>query len=214
MKRARLMAVIVATCAVVVVSSGHASAQGSNTGPGNPTLLQAIRELQSSVETLQTTVNGLKTTVNTIVTNGTPPKALRYYMTKEKHQGNTALTACSTGFHMASLWEIFDPSTRQYDTTRGRTTADSGQGPPSDDLAWVRTGFTSSIGNPTGKDAATFAGRANCAVWTSNSAEEDGSFAGLHANWFFDEGTRTDPWFGSTAACSFEKFVWCAEDAK
>jgi len=27
-----------------------------------------------------------------------------YYLTKEIHQGNTALTACAVGYHMASLW--------------------------------------------------------------------------------------------------------------
>jgi len=50
-----------------------------------------------------------------------------FYLTTTTHDGDSALTACGPGFHMASLWEIHDPSDVEYDTTRGLTSADSGQ---------------------------------------------------------------------------------------
>lgn len=195
------------TTLVGLVAAERADAQGSEKGPGNPTILDAVRALQGSVNTLQTSVNTLQTTVNGLVTNGVNAKPRHFYLTKATHQGNTALSACDPGFHMASLWEIFDPSNLQYDTALGATTGDSGQGPPTNNLGWTRTGFDANIG--------TIAGEANCSAWTSNSASANGSFAGLIFNeWFFQAGTRTDPWFGSTAPCNFAKPVWCAEDPK
>jgi hypothetical protein len=206
--------IFVVGAVLVVVATGRASAQGSDTGPGNPTLLKAIQNLQNSVNTLQNTVNSLNATVNNIATNGVPPTPRLFYLTKETHQGNTALLACVSGFHMASLWELFDPSNLQYDTSLGRTAADSGQGPPDGELGWIRTGAASSIGDPNGKDPAGAAGVANCSAWTSNSDAADGTFAGLVQTWFFSVATRTDPWFGSTAHCSFTKAVWCVADSK
>jgi hypothetical protein len=85
-----------------------------------------------------------------------------YYLTQNLFTGANALTACEPGFHMASLWEIFDTSNLQYDTTRGYTRADSGNGPPQndDDLGWVRTGNIAGSGF-------TRPGLANCSAWTS-----------------------------------------------
>ena len=41
---------------------------------------------------------------------------------------------------MASRWEINDPTGLRYDTELGITRADSGFGPPTDFLGWIRTG--------------------------------------------------------------------------
>jgi len=212
MRRTVLMSLVTVVC-VLVTGFGQASAQGSDTGPGNPTLLRAIQNLQNSVNTLQSTVNDLqstvnnvKTTVNNIVTNGVSATPRQFYLTKENHQGNTTLTACATGFHMASLWEIFDPSNLTYDTSLGAIAADSGQGPPNNNLGWIRTGFDSATNIGA-------AGEANCAAWTTNANASNGTFAGLDVTWFFSAGTRTDPWFGSTASCDFAKPVWCVADS-
>jgi len=62
--------------------------------------------------------------------------------------GAHALTACVLGFHMASLWEIFNVSVLEYDTSLGATMDDSGSGPPADVLGWIRTGFNSNGGDP------------------------------------------------------------------
>ena len=62
-----------------------------------------------------------------------------FYLTTTTHTGAQATTACAAGFHMASLWEIFDPSNLRYDATVGATADDSGAGPPFLG-GWVRTG--------------------------------------------------------------------------
>ena len=58
-------------------------------------------------------------------------KARKFYLTQTGFTGSQALTACANGYHMASLWEILDPSNLRYNTTLGFTTQDSGFGPPS-----------------------------------------------------------------------------------
>jgi hypothetical protein len=84
------------------------------------------------------------------------------YLTTTTHNGANALTACAAGFHMASLPEIFDQTSFEYDTTRGYTTADSGNGLPNA-FAWVRTGFpqNSAPVDPTES--------VNCQAWTSTA---------------------------------------------
>ena len=67
--------------------------------------------------------------------------------------GANATSACADGYHMASLWEIYDTSNLEYNTTLGITQQDSGQGPPGN-YGWVRTGW--------GADTSTTAGQANC----------------------------------------------------
>src|SRR5262245_49264077 len=67
-------------------------------------LKPVILGLQNSINALQSTVNNLQNTVNSIVTNGVSTTPRLFYLTKETHQGNTALSACAQGFHMASLW--------------------------------------------------------------------------------------------------------------
>ncbi len=42
----------------------------------------------------------------------------RFYNTTTSHKGDAALTACDTGFHMASLFELTNGDL-EYDTTRG-----------------------------------------------------------------------------------------------
>jgi hypothetical protein len=65
----------------------------------------------------------------------------QYYLSKNIARGHQPTTACATGYHMASLWEIADPSNLLYNTTLGRTRADSGLSPTTGDTGWVRTGF-------------------------------------------------------------------------
>ena len=49
------------------------------------------------------------------VNDGVPAKAkLLYYLTTYGFTGDEAITACESGFHMASLSEIQDPSCVQY----------------------------------------------------------------------------------------------------
>jgi len=84
----------------------------------------------------------------------------RIYLTKESHQGDTVLTACTLGFHMASFTEILDIGRYDYDYILGRTNSDSGNGAPTINRGWARSGWTS--------------GNENCNGWTTNSATANG----------------------------------------
>jgi len=98
----------------------------------------------------------------------------QYYLTKTGSDGAHALTLCASGYHMASMWEIVDPSNLKYNTTLGLTTADSGQGPA---ISWgrVRTGFFANTSTTTGY--------ANCNAWTSATGGEYGTAAQLPWGW-------------------------------
>ena len=96
-------------------------------------------------------------------------KLRQFYLTQTTHTGAAALYACAPGYHMASMWEILDPSNLLYNVSRGATQDDSGDGPPNDLDGWVRTGNNAS--------GAGSAGSANCDAWTSQFEEDDGTVA-------------------------------------
>lgn len=106
---------------------------------------------------------------------------------------------------MASLWEIADPSNLAYNTALGSTKPDSGQGPPSSEQGWVRTGYASSDWiNP---------GIGNCDVWTSNSYGSGyGSVAYLPHSWDASGGGQVDVWLVASSDCYYPQRVWCIED--
>ncbi len=117
--------------------------------------------------------------------------------------GNQAET-CETGYHLASLWEIADPSNLKYNTTYGATSSDSGQGPPSTTSGWVRTGYT-------GQDETTIAGRANCDAWSTWYSTRYGTVAQLPNNW--TSGAQDmGVWQLSIAECNDLRPSWCIED--
>jgi hypothetical protein len=145
----------------------------------------------------------------------------RFYLTEGLFPADEAATqACAAGFHMASLWEIFDPSGLLYDTERGFLTFDSGQGPinaggtgnnPAPSLfGWVRTGTNSEFG--------AVSGDANCDVWSSNSVNLTGTIAGLTRAWnpdpavFSATPSVVEPWSGALETCDNALRVWCVED--
>lgn len=129
----------------------------------------------------------------------------RYYLTVERYQGDGPLTACAPGYHMASLWEILDPSNLRYDTTLGVTTADSGDGPPtgvpSEYGGWVRTGYSS--------DTGPVRGQANCNAWMSNDPTHNGTLARLRDDWS-SPGTDIGEWDVGVSSCGGSYWrVWC-----
>ena len=132
----------------------------------------------------------------------------RYYLSTTTTDGAGALTGCATGFHMASLWEVYNLSLLRYDTTLGATRADSGSGPPTAMEGWMRTGSTSSTlssGVP---------GADNCTSWTSASASREGTWMSLTGAWSgtFSLPTNVSPWEGQTSTCDTLKAVWCVEN--
>lgn len=130
----------------------------------------------------------------------------KFYLTQTTYTGSQALTACASGYHMASLWEIFDTSNLRYDTVLGKTQDDSGFGPPSQILGWMRTGrFASSVD---------LAGGGNCDAWTSADDADFGTVAGLNNDWTGDlnQGKNVRPWTAFANTCNSNQSVWCVQD--
>jgi hypothetical protein len=137
-----------------------------------------------------------------------PPVTMRrFYLTADPVlDASQAITACAPGYHMASLWEILDPSELRYNPDLGATAADSGQGPPvwvtTDYHGWVRTGNIASSLDITGLG--------NCEAWTSNDAAEWGTTATLPLYW----GAGVEDvhvWDTGRWPCSASLRVWCVE---
>lgn len=143
-------------------------------------------------------------------TCGAPDTRRSYYLTTTAVQGDDATTACDPGFHMASFWELRDPSVLRYDATRGPVTLDAGEGPPTgiNRRGWVRTGAPGSA--TTGA-----AGEANCNAWTFGGLGF-GTVAYLPSDWSLDvPTTESAPWItatGTLARCQTGTPVWCIEN--
>lgn len=110
--------------------------------------------------------------------------------------GNLAASACSAGFHLASLWEILDPSRLSYDRQLGVVDATAGAGPPSGNPAggsygWVR------------------GGNQNCSNGSSTAGS--GYAVALESNWSAN-GPVTWPWSTAAFGCGASHPVWCVED--
>jgi len=104
---------------------------------------------------------------------------------------------------MASLWEIIDTSAVEYDTSRGRTQADSREGPPSSLFGWIGTGYASSAGN---------AGQGNCLTWTSSVHNDSGSTVALRSVWLATVLHPVEPWEPIAQACDVPLPVWCVQN--
>ncbi len=128
-----------------------------------------------------------------------------FYLTQVFYQADEVLTACGPGYHMASLWEILDPSNLiyDYDNPAARTLADSGIGPPSCRYGWLHTGFDSS-NSPV-------VGTGNCSAWTSAEAGDFGSVARLSCDWEGAPGLIR-PWDAKSPTCNSFTAVWCVAD--
>ncbi|MEJ2212432.1 MAG: hypothetical protein P8129_25875 [Anaerolineae bacterium] len=125
--------------------------------------------------------------------------ALRqYYLTPSGYDGANATSACAAGYHMASMWEIVEPSSLKYNTDLGRTEGDSGQGPTAWP-GWVRTGTMASPG--------AMPGEGNCEGWTENDSGASGTLANL--SW---GSANIHVWNAFTLPCDQVRLVWCVED--
>jgi hypothetical protein len=128
----------------------------------------------------------------------------RFYLTTGTYLGSQAASACDTGFHMASLWEMVDPSNLEYETSRGFTQADSGSGPPLAEFGWMRTGYAGSAG-------ALSPGQPNCNAWTSQAVDEYGTLANLETD--FNGVSYGWNWYSTPGGCWQQDRVWCIEDS-
>jgi hypothetical protein len=132
----------------------------------------------------------------------------QFYLSQSGAAGSSASTMCADGYHMASLWEIADPSNLKYNTTLGHTVADSGQGPPTDGYfisGWVRTGYVAVI------STSSTVGRANCGAWTIHNISYWGTTAMLPSTW--TSGSQDiGVWQLDVSTCDTYNPVWCIED--
>ena len=129
----------------------------------------------------------------------------QYYLTEVSSavQGDEALNACEELYHMASLWEIADPSNLEYNTELGLVANDGGQGPPTNNNGWVRTGY--------GSDTSNVPGRGNCAIWTSDDGTHYGTVVALPETWTAGS-DDLGVWTASVLECNLSARVWCIED--
>lgn len=124
-----------------------------------------------------------------------------YYLTPVGLPGNMALNACVPGYHMASIYEIIDPSNLRYDTTLGSTSADSGFGPPSAG-GWIRTGFGPQSDQSQGLGV-------NCNAWTTNLDSDTGTYATPRG---FQDPNVVHAWGLGLLACNTPAASWCVQD--
>ena len=124
-----------------------------------------------------------------------PPMRLYYLTNSPRFNGSQALGACASGYHMASLWEVHEPSNLRYATKLGATRADAGLGPAEGVAGWVRFGGV----------AQSTATGGTCDAWTT----------GAEANW----GTAAylvpqngGGWVLEPYRCSTTFPVWCVQD--
>lgn len=142
--------------------------------------------------------------------NAPPHQGLRkFYLTQTFHIGNEALSACNTGYHMASIWEILDVSNLQYETTLGLTRPDSGSGPPTLGIGWIRTGMDPDGGNEVGT--------ANCSAYTNADHDRAGTRVFLPKVWTIDPNAIlppviVSPWVADISPCDQGAHVWCVQD--
>jgi hypothetical protein len=128
-----------------------------------------------------------------------------FYLTQERVEGDQALAACAAGYHMASMWEILDPSNLRYDTALGVMDEDAGFGPPVSRFGWVRTGNNAST--------LEVEGVGNCNAWTSNAADHRGTAVLLRGIWRPETSVSAiSPWSAAAGGCSAQLPVWCVQE--
>jgi hypothetical protein len=137
----------------------------------------------------------------------------KYYRTATSYLPTETLTACATGYHFASIWELIDPSNLEYAGEHPDASAiedDMGEGPPTGGPfprhGWVRTGHND--------DVSAVPGQANCNTWASTSDTEYGTTAGLTLDWLSATSYKADisVWDVGILSCDTSYGVWCVED--
>lgn len=173
------------TGVLTMSGTGNAVAQG---------IPQEIQALAAQIASLKSEIRGL--------TDAAPSaRKPKFYLTTGRYDGGQVLNACDTGFHAASIWEIVDPSTLKYDTSRGVTADDSGDGPPGR-TGWIRTGSVAS---------SSITDLPNCQAHTVNSRSTSGAVVHLPMQWGASASVIA-PWEYEIFTCDSPLPVWCVEN--
>jgi hypothetical protein len=126
----------------------------------------------------------------------------RFYLTQGTADGSQASTMCSAGFHMASRFELADPSALEYDTVQGMAATDGSPGPPTTPgIGWARTATTLFPDT---------LGWSNCTNWSTTSGT--GTVLVLSAIWGAANNGQYSPWNVGSHSCVNANPVWCIED--
>jgi len=208
-----LSLLLITTLTIKASSPSVNSAQVNTGSPNDVTPTAPVEQPETDAVPLSSSPNGAPTVQepaadpqnsggNRLTASGSSPNA-QVYLTNFDRLGNNVLTACSTGYHMASMWEIADISNFTYNTNHpdAYSKADSGQGPPANWYGWVRTGYNSSTVN--------VAGQGNCANWTGTTGY--GTIVRLVNNWDVVPGALSS-WETDTWGCSGTAPIWCVGD--
>ncbi len=92
------------------------------------------------------------------------------------------------------MWEIHDPNELEYDTYRGISSTDSGEGPPSLVQGWVREGMDT------------------CPNWATSDPIFSGTNVALDSEWDNLDFEELVLWRPFTFSCSSNGRVWCVQD--
>ena len=141
---------------------------------------------------------------------GQPQDVLSHRKSKSRDQ---ATGVCSTGFHMANLFEIVDTSNLQYATGLPDAFSDINcgiddlrDGPSAIDFGWVRTGYASTP-DPTSDPYASL----NCNNESISTEAEWGTVVRLYDT--VTASKMNSEWVGICARqCSQESHVWCVQN--
>jgi len=125
----------------------------------------------------------------------------KYYLSQSGFTGSQASTACEKGFHMATLWEIYNTSSLQYDVDLGVVHGNSAFGPPVG-FGWIRTGNSPN-------NTANIPGLDDCLSWTVNDGK--GTTVSLAGHWNTTSSVIS-PWVTILITCDSSVSVWCVQD--
>jgi len=224
----RILALVGVAALFLALAYSVAGAQGGETPVTNIADVAPVAdELQSSPVTIPDSPEAQDSSL-AYTTNGewvardsigvTPPSSLddvgilssgggerHVYLTKTNYPTNQVRTACASGYHTASFWELYDVSNLVYDYSHSAayTKTDSGYGPPSYWYGWVRTGYDSSSSSTTGTG--------NCSNWSSVSNSVYGVSVRLSRTWETAPGD-IGPWDATSFTCNYTGPVWCVKD--
>jgi hypothetical protein len=109
-----------------------------------------------------------------------------FYLTTTIHDGAGAGAACDTGFHLAQLMELSDPSSLYYDGGRGHEHSGA-SGPPTGSNGWFVGGVND-----------------NCSYYTTTTGS--GRYGG------FTGALGEAHWVATTVPCGSILNVWCIAD--
>lgn len=130
-----------------------------------------------------------------------------FFLTKDPFSGSMASSAaaCGAGYHMASIWEIFDVSNLRYASELPNAAAGEDGPIPALIAGWIRTGGSLSTANTIGEG--------NCNGYTVEGSGLFGTVAFLGAfDWNTYPASGLGPWQAGSLSCVNEFRVWCVGD--